>query len=476
MSDDTRTTFTASEGNEIRQLLAELPAAPRAVQRMTTARLRRIGLTIASHSTDLPTLQEFDEAVAAGTLRIDSDGGTAKALIRPKSGRVFRVAVGVTGESVEPTWSAFDSRYQWFTTRPQSVVSGDHLFVLAVDRWRSAVVGLYETVTAGADKMPDSPDENRWPWALGVRPLAAISPPSAIRVEGQTGPQSGLPAHIHDEEAIERLYQAVAHSPPPPGPTTLEQQVQEVEWRDVVPDVLQAIETLGTKAREPAVVARAIELGGWSNEEMAARAWYTGSGVNSHVEHICRRALQIETGSKGRLQRVHGIYTISPSAVADGGIGVPYRPRDRAKQTDSTLHVVDLAELERATKRHMDLQDRLAETLVARGVEPRSPASWEPQFDVAFEDEGKLYVVEIKSGSPVSAQQMRLGSGQALEYRHLLSHNASMDVRAVVMVEGKPPPPWMQLAARLGIRLLCADQLEPSLSELLSSAPGDDHL
>ncbi len=77
-----------------------------------------------------------------------------------------------------------------------------HLFVLAVDRWKSAVVGLYETVTAGAAKLPDSPDQTRWPWALGVRPLAAIPPPEATRVEGQVGPQSGLPAHVSDAAHI----------------------------------------------------------------------------------------------------------------------------------------------------------------------------------------------------------------------------------------------------------------------------------
>lgn len=47
----------------------------------------------------------------------------------------------------------------------------------------------------------------------------------AERVEGQRGPQGGLPERVSDVDAQERLYQAVAGSPPSPGPQTLEQQV-----------------------------------------------------------------------------------------------------------------------------------------------------------------------------------------------------------------------------------------------------------
>ncbi len=241
---ENRTTFTPAGAAEIRRLLDEMPIARRAVQRMSTARLRHIGVPPFART----SRAQFDALVESGTLTIAEGDSAARARITPRTaGRVFRVAVGVTGWPVDEDWSAFDERYQWLGRNPQSVASGDHLFVLAVDRWRSAVVGLYETVSAGADRLPGSPDPDRWPWALGVRPLAAVPPPQAERVEGQRGPQSGLPEEI-DEEAIRQLYAAVANSPPPPGPRTLEQRVQELEPEDVTEDVLEAVKSLGAQA------------------------------------------------------------------------------------------------------------------------------------------------------------------------------------------------------------------------------------
>ncbi len=472
--DAARTTFNMAEADEIRGLLDGLPHARRAVQRMNIARLRRMGMSIAAEAETAPTRAQFEDLVSSGELKVDEDRAAARALIQPHpSGNVFRVAVGVTGDSVSETWSAFDHRYQWFTKAPQSVTSGAHLFVLAVDRWRSAVVGLYETVTAGAAKLPDSPDQTRWPWALGVRPLAAIPPPEAARVEGQVGPQSGLPAHVSDAGTLELLYKAVAGSPPPPGPGNLEQRVQELQWQDVAADVIEAVRSLHKEARGPAVIERAIELGDWSEEELRARAWYTGSGVDSHIEYIVRQALQLELDLTRHLQRLHGVYSLTATAPA-AGFGVAYRLAGDDDSADEELppHLADLAELDRATKRHMNLQDRLADALRRRGVEPRSPGSWQPQFDVAFEHAGKRFVIEVKSGDPVSAGQVRLGAGQLLEYRHLLrdTDTVSQEVQAVLLVEAEPPHPWAALVGGVGIRFLRADQLEESLSALHAGA------
>jgi len=461
-----RTTFTATEAAEIRGLLDELPLARRAVRRMSIARMRRMGLEIASGEEANPSGRQFEDLISAGTLEIYEHEG-ARAVVRPHpSGNVFRVAVGVTGNSIPSTWDAFAQRYQWFGRRPRAVTSGAHLFVLAVDRWKSAVVGLYEAISSGAEELPGSSDPVRWPWALGVRPLAAIPPLQAQRVEGQRGPQSGLPARVTDHEALERLYRAVADSPPPPGPQTLEQRVQELEWRDVIPDVLAAVRGLGRLAREDTVIARAIELGEWSEQELEARAWYTGSGVGSHVLHIVSQALRFELGSKGRLRQMHGLYSLSPGT----GFGVPYRRvgADRPGGAEELpAHLADISELDRATKRHMDLQDRLADALRERAIHPLSPSIGEPQFDLAFEHADKRFLVEVKSGDPVSAQQMRLGVGQLLEYRHQLRVTAAAEVRAVLLIESTPPEPWEELAGALGVWIVQNDRLEDSLLKLL---------
>jgi hypothetical protein len=138
---DVRTTFSAAEAEEIRSLLDGLAQARLALRRMNLARLRRMRLGIAMQPEGRPTRAEFEELLASGAVRIDASGEATREVIRRHpSGNVFRVAVGVRGHPVPATWSASDQRYQWFGKRPQSVTSGAHLFVLAVDRWKSAVV------------------------------------------------------------------------------------------------------------------------------------------------------------------------------------------------------------------------------------------------------------------------------------------------------------------------------------------------
>ncbi len=328
-----RKAFTAAEATEIRALLDGMPHPRRAGRRIAMARLRRMGLGIAGNPNADPRREQFEQLLDAGEMRIDEK---AAATVEPRFSNVFRVSVGVTGDPVDATWSAFDQRYQWFGKAPQNVTSGSYLFPLAVDRWRSAVVGLFETVSAGAARLPNSPDPKRWPWAVGVRPLAAISPPLAERVVGQIGPQSGLPARIADRDALRALFEAIAQSPPPPGPRNLEQRVQEVEWRDVVPDVLEAVTSLGGKARQTEIVARAIELGEWSDEELSARAWFTGGGSDSHVEHVLGQVFLFEVGTGGALRQLHGRYSPSAGASRDGFGGPTVRPPTPSRRRQTT--------------------------------------------------------------------------------------------------------------------------------------------
>src|SRR4051812_44820463 len=158
------TVLTHMEAAEARALLDALPHSGPATRRTTAARLRRLGVPPAART----SRAAFDADVATGSITIDDAAAAAARIVRQPPGRVFRVSVGVTGDSVDPDWDAFDQRYQWFGKQPQQVTSGAHLFVLAVDRWSSACVGLYEAVSAGAERLPGSPNPTRWPFALGV--------------------------------------------------------------------------------------------------------------------------------------------------------------------------------------------------------------------------------------------------------------------------------------------------------------------
>jgi hypothetical protein len=352
----TRTAFSSGEADEIRRRLGALPSARLAEQRTTLARFRQLGLSLG----ESPTTNASEVQVSAGHLHFSNDGAARAAITPLPRSNVFRVAVGVKGHPVPPDWSAFDQRYQWFGGPPRHVAKGTHLFALAVDRWRSAVVGLYEAMSAGAERLPGSPDPARWPWALGVKPLAPIPVPGALRIDGLYGPQNGLPASIPSDELLSIPYASVANSPPPPGPRTREQEVQLLQKEDVLDDVLAAVRSLGRDARRPAVIARAIEIGAWNEEDLDVRAWYTGSGTGTHIQRIVTSALDAGVGL-GTLVQTHRVYA-QTRLGADSGFGVPYqRASDRKPaEIEPPPHMADLAELDRATRRHMELQDRLA--------------------------------------------------------------------------------------------------------------------
>jgi hypothetical protein len=466
--DASRRVFTSAEVDEVRRLIASFPMARIAEQRTTAARLRHLGLRLG----ESPTAAQFNALLSAREIRV-TDAGGARAAISPEPRtNAFRVAVGVKGRPVPDDWSAFDQRYQWFGSPPRHVAKGTHLFALAVDRWRSAVVGLYEAMSSGAERLPGSPDPERWPWALGVKPLAAISPPDAIRIDGFYGPQNGLPSVIPDEEILLALYNAIADSPPPPRPRTREQEIQLLEASDVVDDVLAAVPSLGKHAQRHTVIAKAIELGDWNEEELAVRAWYTGSGTGSHVQRIVVGALDQEIGRAETLVQRHGVIRLTDASIGRR-FGVPYRPAgDRKHGAPAELpeHVVDMETLDRATQRHMELQDSLATELRRRGIAPRSPGSWQPEFDLAFEHEETRWVVEAKSSKPVSPQQMRLGLGQVLEYRHRLAGGDGQSVRAALLLETTPDDPWPAVCREAGVSVIAADELTGCLTACLTVA------
>jgi hypothetical protein len=392
---------------------------------------------------------------------------------------VFKVSIGVHDHPVEATWWAFHQRYQWLGRPPQHVTSGDHLFALAVDRWGSAVVGLYEAVSPGAQALPGSPNPQRWPLALGVRPLAAILPPDGDRIPGCYGPQNPVPERVYSTEHQTALYAAVRDSPPAPAPTSVAGRVQEVQWQDVGDDVVQAVYELGSKAHHAAVLDRAIEIGGWNEAELGVLAWYTSANAeNSHIRNVVGRAIGYEYSSTRRIGRNYGngpYHVIGDYTAPGTGFGAPYRPVGGREPThpNDAVHMVDLAALETGTARHMDLQDDLAAALLARGVQPRRPIGSQPVFDLAFEHGGARYVVEVKSGDPASSQQVRYGVGQVLEYTHLLNQQGAMidvavPVIPVILIESAPPAPWTQLTQQLGVRVLIATDLDSGLDALLA--------
>jgi hypothetical protein len=131
------------------------------------------------------------------------------AVVPHRFGRVFTAGVGLGHRPVTDDWSAFEQEYLWFATPPRQVSTGDHVFALGAGR-RSAVLGLYEVTRGGPLERPPNPwDPQRWPWNIGVRALATVSPPIAQSVDGVRAPRSTA-ARVRDERQILALYAAVA--------------------------------------------------------------------------------------------------------------------------------------------------------------------------------------------------------------------------------------------------------------------------
>jgi hypothetical protein len=61
------------------------------------------------------------------------------------------------------------------------------------------------------------------------------------------------------------------------------------------------------------------------------------------------------------------------------------------------------------------------------GFEPRPWLPREPNFDLAWEADGTVFVAEIKSiADDNEEEQLRLGLGQVLRYRHLCRPNTRL--------------------------------------------------
>ena len=145
----------------------------------------------------------------------------------------------------------------------------------------------------------------------------------------------------------------------------------------------------------------------------------------------------------------------SPERVVDEGVGAEYRPADvDAATSEEEPFARDPAVVERGLRGHAQAQEALAQYVRELGAIPRSPRADEPNYDLAWEHEGQVFVAEVKSITDRNEEkQLRLGLGQVLRYRQLLS-TPDRQAAAVLMVERAPrDPSWLELCDALDVRL-----------------------
>jgi hypothetical protein len=146
-----------------------------------------------------------------------------------------------------------------------------------------------------------------------------------------------------------------------------------------------------------------------------------------------------------------------PPAVPKAG-GTEYSPPPRKgvkAEPKSLVFQVDPDLIDRGTTAHKDIQDALAEALRDHGLQPLSPMPGDPQFDIAWVQDGVAFITEVKSLTVANEEsQLRLGLGQVLSYVHLLNWPSVQTVRAVLAVERQPTADyWTTLCAELGVIL-----------------------
>jgi hypothetical protein len=166
----------------------------------------------------------------------------------------------------------------------------------------------------------------------------------------------------------------------------------------------------------------------------------------------------------------HGVPAIPvppapPPAPAPPHGGRAYAPPPRGERPDepkARVFEVDPDLVDRGTTAHKDVQDALADALRSHGLEPLSPQPGDPQFDVAWLQDGVACIAEVKSLTDANEErQLRLGLGQVLSYVHVLDWPHATAVQAVLAVERQPTADyWTTLCAEHDVVLTWPEAYE----------------
>lgn len=159
---------------------------------------------------------------------------------------------------------------------------------------------------------------------------------------------------------------------------------------------------------------------------------------------------------------------LQPSAPrTTPSLGAAYREAQvSASPNGRQPFTVDPALVERGLRGHADTQNELARVLRDAGIEPRSRLPHEPNFDLAWEANGTVFVAEVKSITDDNEEeQLRLGLGQVLRYRHRLERLGHSRVVAVLVPERAPgDSSWGDLCRELEVALISKEELERAIA------------
>ncbi|MEV0373218.1 hypothetical protein AB0I10_25915 [Streptomyces sp. NPDC050636] len=212
--------------------------------------------------------------------------------------------------------------------------------------------------------------------------------------------------------------------------------------------------TKGNKAiRDHSITGKRLRLFEGSRDTVR----YVGEFVLDPVApHSDGQAVETGGGPLRKVIRFHMVPAGTTSQAPEVPVGTGYRPVDENVQPAAAQPGTPDPDLTgRNLKAHRRLQNELAASARARGMEVLSPMASDPDFDVAWRDSSNnLTVCEVKSLTLSNeARQLRTGLGQILDYHDQLQGRGK-GVRAVLWVEREPSDPrWINLCHRVGVTL-----------------------
>ena len=161
-------------------------------------------------------------------------------------------------------------------------------------------------------------------------------------------------------------------------------------------------------------------------------------------------------------------FRLQPARVARQSVARETRTYRRANEHPQTESADpferDPNEVDRSLAAHARTQNALRDFLMKRRCEVWSAGPGEPDFDLAWERKGIVWVGEVKSLAPGNdARQLRLGLGQVLDYQDsmLLRHPT---VRAALALSAPPAERrWVDLCLRHSVVLVWPGTFEEVL-------------
>lgn len=137
-------------------------------------------------------------------------------------------------------------------------------------------------------------------------------------------------------------------------------------------------------------------------------------------------------------------------------LGAPYLPSNEAATAErSTIVEVDPDVIDRGTQGHAKTQNLLADHVRLLGFEPRRWSGAEPPYDLAWEQDGAIYLAEVKSLTRQNEERrLRLALGQVLRYDQQLAYKQKV-IKKVIAVEREPSDSsWVALCEAYGVSLV----------------------